>query len=90
MFASPIYSRDCRAIASTEPLPGADDCHVCYSTSAVTTVQQVSLAFPSVGRRANETSRLLRSRHTQIEVIRFFQGIAESSTFVGTHYILGS
>ncbi|RDX53677.1 MFS general substrate transporter [Lentinus brumalis] len=26
----------------------------------------------------------------QIYVIRFFQGIAESSTFVGTHYILGS
>ncbi|KAM5534921.1 hypothetical protein V8D89_011476 [Ganoderma adspersum] len=26
----------------------------------------------------------------QIFVIRFFQGIAESSTFVGTHYILGS
>ncbi|RPD80705.1 MFS general substrate transporter [Lentinus tigrinus ALCF2SS1-7] len=26
----------------------------------------------------------------QIYAIRFFQGIAESSTFVGTHYILGS
>ncbi|KAF8897398.1 MFS general substrate transporter [Infundibulicybe gibba] len=26
----------------------------------------------------------------QIYIIRFFQGIAESSTFVGTHYILGS
>ncbi|KAF9469023.1 major facilitator superfamily domain-containing protein [Collybia nuda] len=26
----------------------------------------------------------------QIYVIRFFQGIAESSTFVGTHFILGS
>ncbi|KAF9008916.1 MFS general substrate transporter [Cyathus striatus] len=26
----------------------------------------------------------------QIYVIRFFQGIAESSTFVGTHYVLGS
>ncbi|KAE9978207.1 hypothetical protein BLS_000799 [Venturia inaequalis] len=27
---------------------------------------------------------------TSIMAIRFFQGIAESSTFVGTHYILGS
>ncbi|GLB33663.1 putative MFS general substrate transporter [Lyophyllum shimeji] len=26
----------------------------------------------------------------QIYIIRFFQGMAESSTFVGTHYILGS
>uniref|UniRef100_A0A8H8CL24 MFS general substrate transporter n=1 Tax=Psilocybe cubensis TaxID=181762 RepID=A0A8H8CL24_PSICU len=26
----------------------------------------------------------------QIYVIRFFQGMAESSTFVGTHYVLGS
>lgn len=26
----------------------------------------------------------------QIYAIRFFQGMAESSTFVGTHYILGS
>ncbi|KUJ12367.1 MFS general substrate transporter [Mollisia scopiformis] len=31
------------------------------------------------------------ARHPRdIMVIRFFQGIAESSTFVGTHYILGS
>lgn len=30
------------------------------------------------------------SRPQHIMVIRFFQGIAESSTFVGTHYILGS
>ncbi|KAF4635795.1 hypothetical protein G7Y89_g2299 [Cudoniella acicularis] len=31
------------------------------------------------------------AKHPQdIMVIRFFQGIAESSTFVGTHYILGS
>jgi len=27
---------------------------------------------------------------TSIMAIRFFQGIAESTTFVGTHYILGS
>ncbi|EIN10585.1 MFS pantothenate transporter [Punctularia strigosozonata HHB-11173 SS5] len=26
----------------------------------------------------------------QLEAIRFFQGVAESSTFVGTHYVLGS
>lgn len=26
----------------------------------------------------------------QIYAIRFFQGITESSTFVGTHYILGA
>ena len=26
----------------------------------------------------------------QVYAIRFFQGVAESSTFVGTHYILGS
>jgi hypothetical protein len=26
----------------------------------------------------------------QIYAIRFLQGLAESSTFVGTHYILGS
>lgn len=26
----------------------------------------------------------------QIYAIRFFQAMAESSTFVGTHYILGS
>ncbi|KAG5725367.1 Pantothenate transporter liz1 [Termitomyces sp. T112] len=26
----------------------------------------------------------------QVYIIRFFQGVAESSTFVGTHYILGS
>ncbi|KAI0751515.1 MFS general substrate transporter [Daedaleopsis nitida] len=30
------------------------------------------------------------TRVEQIYAIRFFQGIAESSTFVGTHYILGS
>lgn len=29
-------------------------------------------------------------RIEQVYAIRFFQGIAESSTFVGTHYILGS
>jgi len=26
----------------------------------------------------------------QIYAIRFFQGVSEASTFVGTHYILGS
>lgn len=30
------------------------------------------------------------SEISKIYAIRFFQGIAESSTFVGTHYVLGS
>ena len=34
------------------------------------------------------TSAVKRVEH--IYAIRFFQGISESSTFVGTHYILGA
>lgn len=51
-----------------------------------------SIFFPSMMVVwASLTMCTAAARHPQdIMAIRFFQGLAESSTFVGTHYILGS
>jgi len=42
------------------------------------------------GRPDSENLLITNFHDSQVYVIRFFQGMVESSTFVGTHYVLGS